>query len=77
MGFAIAFLNTQLSALGTNLPALAEINKSKNEQSANGEVVAKLDELIGLMQSGAIAVNIDGSKVSTAVGVATRFKGAS
>jgi hypothetical protein len=77
MGFAIAFLNSQLSALGTNLPALAEINKSKNEQSANGEVVAKLDELIGLMQSGAIAVNIDGSKVSTAVGVATRFKGAS
>jgi hypothetical protein len=77
MGFAIAFLNSQLSALGTNLPALAEINKSKNEQSANGEVVAKLDELIGLMQSGAIAVNIDGSKVSTAVGVATKFRGAS
>ena len=77
MGFAIAFLNTQLSALGTNLPALAEINKSKNEQSANGEVVAKLDELIGLMQSGAIAVNIDGTKVSTAVGVATKFRGAS
>jgi len=75
MGFAIAFLNTQLSALGTNLPALAEINKSKNEQSANGEVVAKLDELIGLMQSGAIAVNIDGTKVSTAVGVATRLRG--
>ena len=77
MGFAIAFLNSQLSALGTNLPALAEINKSKNEQSANGEVVAKLDELIGLMQSGAIAVNIDGTKVSTAVGVATKFRGAS
>ena len=77
MGFAIAFLNTQLSALGTNLPALAEINKSKNEQSANGEVVAKLDDLIGLMQSGAIAVNIDGTKVSTAVGVATKFRGAS
>lgn len=75
MGFAIAFLNNQLSALGTNLPALAEINKSKNEQSANGEVVAKLDELIGLMQSGAIAVNIDGTKVSTAVGVATRLRG--
>ena len=77
MGFAIAFLNSQLSGLGVNLPALAEINKSKNEQNANGEVVAKLDELIGLMRSGGIAVNIDGSKVSTAVGVATKFRGAS
>jgi hypothetical protein len=75
MGFAIAFLNTQLSALGTNLPALAEINKSKNEQNANAEVVNKLDELIGLMKSGAIAVNIDGTKVSTTVGVATKFRG--
>ena len=77
MGFAIAFLNSQLSGLGVNLPALAEINKSKNEQNANGEVVAKLDELIGLMRSGGIAVNIDGSKASTLLGVATRFKGAS
>ena len=77
MGFAIAFLNSQLSALGVNLPALTEINKSKNEQNANGEVVAKLDELIGLMRSGGIAVNIDGSKASTLLGVATRFKGAS
>ena len=77
MGFAIAFLNSQLSSLGVNLPALTEINKSKNEQNANGEVVAKLDELIGLMRSGGIAVNIDGSKASTLLGVATRFKGAS
>ena len=75
MGFAIAFLNSQLSALGTNLPSLVEINKSKNEQNSSAEVVNKLDELIGLMKSGAIAVNIDGTKVSTAVGVATKFKG--
>ena len=75
MGFAIAFLNSQLAGLGTNLPALSEINKTKNEQNANGEVVAKLDELIGLMKSGGIAVNIDGTKVSTAVGVATKFRG--
>lgn len=39
------------------------------------EVVGKLDELIGLMKSGGIAVNIDGTKVSTAVGVATRLRG--
>ncbi len=39
------------------------------------EVVGKLDELIELMKSGGIAVNIDGTKVSTAVGVATRLRG--
>lgn len=43
---------------------------------SNKRVVDKLDELIGLMRSGGIAVNIDGSKVSTAVGVATKFRGA-
>jgi hypothetical protein len=77
MGDAIGYLNNQLSGLGVNLPALTEINKTKNEQNANGEVVAKLDELIGLMKSGGIAVNIDGSKASTLLGVATRFRGAS
>lgn len=39
------------------------------------EVVSKLDELIELMRNGGIAVNIDGSKVSTAVGSATKFRG--
>jgi hypothetical protein len=39
-------------------------------------MVDKLDELIGLMKSGGIAVNMDGSKVSTALGVATKFRGA-
>jgi hypothetical protein len=77
MGDAIGYLNNQLSGLGVNLPALTEINKSKNEQNANGEVVAKLDELISLMKNGGIAVNIDGSKASTLLGVATKFRGAS
>ena len=44
--------------------------------SGNDEVVNKLDELIGLMKSGGIAVNIDGSKASTLLGVATKFRGA-
>jgi hypothetical protein len=43
---------------------------------SNKQVVDKLDELIGLMKSGGIAVNMDGSKVSTALGVATKFRGA-
>jgi len=76
MAFAIKFLNEQLSLLGTNLPALAEINNSNKEKGRNDEVVSKLDELIGLLVGGAIAVNIDGSKVSTAVGSATKFRGA-
>lgn len=42
---------------------------------SNNEVVAKLDELIELMRAGGIAINIDGSKVSTAVGSATKFRG--
>ena len=44
---------------------------------SNKQMVDKLDELIGLMKSGGIAVNMDGSKVSTALGVATKFRGAS
>ncbi len=75
MGMAIAFLNDQLEQLGVNLPALGEVNKIKGEQGRNDEVVGKLDELIQLMKSGGIAVNIDGTKVSTAVGVATRLRG--
>jgi hypothetical protein len=43
---------------------------------SNKQMVDKLDELIGLMKSGGIAVNMDGSKVSTALGVATKFRGA-
>jgi len=53
-------------------------NTAKGAAGGGGdEVVNKLDELIGLMKSGAIAVNIDGTKVSTVVGVATKFRGAS
>ena len=43
--------------------------------ATNDEVVSKLDELIALMKNGGIAVNIDGTKVSTAVAVATKFRG--
>jgi len=61
--------------------ANTEAMKNQTETStsiidSNKQMVDKLDELIGLMKSGGIAVNMDGSKVSTALGVATKFRGA-
>ncbi len=77
MTLALSLLNEQLSKVATNLPALKNIESIKTATGGgNAEVVNKLDELIVLMKNGGIAVNIDGSKVSTAVGVATNFRGA-
>jgi hypothetical protein len=76
MGIAVGFLNSQLAGLGNNLPILGELNNAINNNSGNAEVVAKLDELIGLMKSGAIAVNIDGTKATTLLGISTKFRGA-
>lgn len=58
------------------LSAVGTMGKTATTGGGNAELVNKLDELIVLMKNGGIAVNIDGSKVSTAVGVATKFKGA-
>ena len=77
MGDAIGYLNNQLSGLGVNLPALTEINKTKNEQNANGEVVAKLDELISLMKNGGLAVNLNGRAAGNIIANDIRFRGAS
>lgn len=81
---AIKGLNAEINNVNLlNVAGLALLgNTAKGAAGTAGggggdEVVAKLDELIGLMRSGGIAVNIDGSKVSTAVGVATKFRGAS
>lgn len=76
---------------GPKLPSLTEMIgatpvtntepiKNQTESSVaiidgNRHIVDKLDELITLMRSGGIAVNVDGSKVSTAIGVATKFRG--
>jgi len=77
MTLALSLLNEQLSKVATNLPALKNIESIKTATGGgNAEVVNKLDELIVLMKNGGIAINIDGSKVSTAVGVATNFRGA-
>ena len=59
------------------LVALASVGKGVGGGggATNDEVVSKLDELITLMKNGGIAVNIDGTKVSTAVAVATKFRG--
>jgi len=77
---AIKGLNKEINNVNLlNVAGLALLgNTAKGAAGGGGdEVVNKLDELIGLMKSGAIAVNIDGTKVSTVVGVATKFRGAS
>ena len=81
---AIKGLNAEINNVNLlNVSGLALLgNNAKGAAGTAGggggdEIVAKLDELIGLMRSGGIAVNIDGSKASTLLGVATRFKGAS
>lgn len=77
---AIKGLNKEINNVNLlNVAGLALLGGATKGASGGGgggdEVVAKLDELIGLMRSGGIAVNIDGTKVSTAVGVATRLRG--
>jgi hypothetical protein len=68
-----SLLNKKLPDRFSGLSTIGTIGK--NAAGGGDEVVSKLDELIELMKSGGIAVNIDGSKVSTAVGVATKFRG--
>ena len=76
---AIKGLNKEINNVNllnvAGLSLLGGTAKNVAGGGGNDEVVAKLDELIGLMRSGGIAVNIDGTKVSTAVGVATRLRG--
>jgi hypothetical protein len=61
----------------TNIETIKNKTETSNQiVDSNKQVVNKLDELIGLMKNGGIAVNMDGSKVSTALGVATKFRGA-
>lgn len=66
-----------------NSKDVSNIETSKNQAEtstsiidSNKQMVNKLDELIALMRNGGIALNIDGTKVSTALGVATKFRGA-
>ena len=77
---AIKGLNKEINNVNllnvAGLALLGNTAKGATGGGAGDEVVNKLDELIGLMKSGAIAVNIDGTKVSTVVGVATKFRGA-
>ena len=76
MANAIGALNDELSGVATNLPALKNLESIRTATGGSSTaVVNKLDELIGLMKSGGIAVYMDGSKLSTALGVVTKFKG--
>ena len=45
-------------------------DSQNNESESSSQVVKKLDELIGLMQTGGIAVKMDGRKVSKALATA-------
>ena len=45
-------------------------DSQNNESESSSQVVKKLDELIGLMQNGGIAVKMDGRKVSKALATA-------
>jgi hypothetical protein len=78
---AVKGLNEEINKVNllniSGLALLGNVSRGATGGGAGGnsEVVAKLDELIELMRAGGIAINIDGSKVSTAVGSATKFRG--
>jgi hypothetical protein len=46
----------------TSLPEKETVNRVEND--TNTQILSKLDELISLMKSGGIAVNIDGRRAS-------------
>jgi hypothetical protein len=48
----------------TNTPQNSVANEKTSIDATNQKIIDKLDELIGLMRSGGIAVNLDGRKVS-------------
>jgi hypothetical protein len=78
MTAAIQQLNEQLLALSLLSANVGNLNiaTTSGGKSSNDAVVSKLDELIGLLQSGAIGVNIDGSKASMLLARAQKERGA-
>jgi hypothetical protein len=79
---AIHELNKEISNVSLlKVGALAALNLSSAAAgvgggSGNSEVVGKLDELIGLMKSGAIGVNIDGSRANYLLAQGQKERGA-
>lgn len=76
---AISRLNTELVTL-KDVTALSNIlgggkTVAKDGSEVGSSMVDKLDELISLMKSGGIAVNIDGSKASTLLFKAQKERG--
>ena len=49
-----------------------ELNSDEGHQTDNQPILDKLDELINLMKSGGIAINLDGRKVSETLAYASR-----
>jgi hypothetical protein len=79
---AIQGLNKEISNVSLlKVGALAALNATSAAAgvgggSGNSEVVGKLDELIGLMKSGAIGVNIDGSRANYLLAQGQKERGA-
>lgn len=79
---AIRELNKEISNVNSlKVAALSALNVTSKSGAntvggPNNAVVAKLDELIELLQNGAIGVNIDGSKASTLLARSQKERGA-
>jgi hypothetical protein len=56
-----------LSVISTAAPPAAPTTEAAPTDTGVGALGGKLDELISLMRSGGIAVNLDGRKVSSAM----------
>jgi len=81
---AIKGLNKEINNINLlNVTGLALLgNTAKGAAGAaggggNDEVVNKLDELIGLMKSGGLSVNMDGSRVGNLIATNVKFRGTS
>jgi hypothetical protein len=58
-----------------NTPTTTATTKSTKADATNNQIVQKLEELIGLMKAGGIAVNIDGNRASYLLAENTRKRG--
>ena len=61
-----------LSVISAAAPTAASTTESAPTDTGVGALGGKLDELISLMRSGGIAVNLDGRKVSSAMASSAR-----
>jgi hypothetical protein len=76
---ALTKLNDQLTKTAIASPNFGDVNATVNAKggigSTNRDLADKMDELIVLMKSGGIAVNIDGNRASYLLAKNTRERG--